>query len=62
MLSRNIFQPLSLKTETYAHAQFAIPLLSIVSANILTWYHLKTYTEDTPREMRSQDDVMNVVT
>ena len=53
MLSRNIFQPLSLKTETYAHAQFAIPLLSIVFANILTWYHLKTYTEDTPREMRS---------
>ena len=62
MLNRNIFQPLSLKAETSEHAQFTIPLLYIVFANILTWYHVKTYTEDTPRKMRSQDDVMNVVT
>ena len=52
MLSRNIFQPLSLKAETSAHAQPAIPLLYVAFANILTWYHLKTYTEDTPRKMR----------
>ena len=35
MLSRNIFKPLYLKAETSAHAQLTIPLLYILSTNIL---------------------------
>ena len=47
MFSSNIFKPLYLKAETSAHAQLAIPLSYILFANILTWYRLKTYIEDT---------------
>ena len=50
MFSRNIFAPLYLKAETSAHAQFAITLLNILFPNILTWYHLETYIEDTLEE------------
>ena len=64
MFIRNIFTPL------YVNAQLAINLLYKLFANILTWYHLKTYIEDhletyiedTPRKMGSQDHVMNVIT
>ena len=43
MFSRNTFTTLCLKSKTSAHAHFAITLLYMLFANILTWYQLETY-------------------
>ena len=50
-----------IKSETSEHAQLTITVLYILLANILTWYQLETYIEDTPRKMGSQVNVMNMV-
>ena len=47
MFSTKILEPLFLKAEASAQAQLAITLLYILFANILTWYYLETYIEDT---------------
>ena len=47
MFSTKILEPLYLKAEASAQAQLAITLLYILFANILTWYYLETYIEDT---------------
>ena len=48
MYIRNIFTVLCLKFETTAHGKLVITLLYILLRNILAWYQMETYIEDTP--------------
>ena len=55
MFSQNNFTSLCVKSETFAQVQLAITCLYTLFTNFMTWYQLKTYSEDNPLKRRSID-------